>query len=408
MSEINEKEIKRRFETISKFEQGSEVTARDLEKVRKRLAEQTSGQRPGEQKIWRIIMKSKITKAAAAAVIIVAVILGLNITGGPDIAGVTWAEVIEKVEQISALTYDMTAEISYPENKKLSFQSENYVAGENGCRIDMYMNGELFMQKYRLPKEKVAYRIGPKEKTYSRFVLSESQAETESDFPRQWVKIILSEDYTKLGRGNINGIDVEGVEVHNSELLEGDEGVVRLWVDIETNLPVRMELEGKMMMDAGAKRPTKFVMDDFQWDVELDESVFEPNIPEDYRLIIEEKLDEQKSTQVEQKPTRLLTDTEKDDQPMAKEVVRKLLQACANKNWDEFSDLWPGLSLNKMQKIYLGGLEIIQIGEPFKTDDSATWYVPYQIKLKLGEVRKRNLRVRYDETTKRFVACGGL
>ena len=84
--------------------------------------------------------------------------------------------------------------------------------------------------------------------------------------------------------GNINGIDVEGVEVHNSELLAGDEGVVRLWVDIETNLRVRMELEGKMM-EAGAKRPMKFVMDDFQWDVELDASVFEPNIPPDYNLM---------------------------------------------------------------------------------------------------------------------------
>ena len=355
-----------------------------------------------EQNMWRIIMKSKITKIAAAAVIIVAVILGLNITGGPEIASVTWGDVLKEMEKIPTVIFNMTNVTTLGDNKTMSSESKVYDAGENGCRIDMYMNGEPFMQKYRLPKEKVAYRIRPKEKTYSRFVLSESQAETESDFPRQWVKIILSEDYTKLGRGNINGIDVEGVEVHNSELLEGDEGVVLLWVDIETNLPVRMELEGKMMV-GGAKRPMKFVMDDFQWDVELDESVFEPNIPEDYRLI-----DEQKSTQVEQKSPKVLTDEEKDELLKAKEVVRKLFQACNDEDWDEFSNLWPGLKINQMQKTILGGLEIIHIGEPFKTDDSATWYVPYQIKLKLGEVKKRNLRVRYDETTKRFVACGGL
>ena len=360
-----------------------------------------------EPNIWRIIMKSRITKLAAAAVIIGAVILGLTLTGGPDIASVTWGDVLKEMEKVPTVVFNMTNVTTFGENKTISTESKVYDAGENGCRIDMYMNGELFMQKYRLPKEKVAYRIGPKEKTYSRFVLSESQAETESDFPRQWVKIILSEDYTKLGRGNINGIDVEGVEVHNSELLAGDEGVVRLWVDIETNLPVRMELEGKMM-EAGAKRPMKFVMDDFQWDVELDASVFEPNIPEDYRLIDEQREEQKNPQQVEQKPTRLLTDTEKDEQPMVKEVVRKLFQACSDEDWDECSNLWPGLKINQMQKTILGGLEIIQIGEPFKTDDSATWYVPYQIKLKLGEVRKRNLRVRYDETTKRFVACGGL
>ena len=41
MSEIDEKEIKRRFETISQFEPNSEVAARDLEQVRKRFAGQT-------------------------------------------------------------------------------------------------------------------------------------------------------------------------------------------------------------------------------------------------------------------------------------------------------------------------------------------------------------------------------
>ena len=70
MSEIDEKEIKRRFETISRFEPSSEVTARDLEQVRKKLAEQTSEQRTREQKIWRIIMKSRIRKLAVAAMVI--------------------------------------------------------------------------------------------------------------------------------------------------------------------------------------------------------------------------------------------------------------------------------------------------------------------------------------------------
>jgi len=53
-----------------------------------------------EPNILRIIMKSPITKLAAAAVIIVAVILGLNITGTPDIASVTWANVTTKAKQV--------------------------------------------------------------------------------------------------------------------------------------------------------------------------------------------------------------------------------------------------------------------------------------------------------------------
>jgi hypothetical protein len=78
MSEINEKEIERRFEVISKFEINPEVTVNDLERVRETLTEQMSRQQPREQKIWRIIMKSPITKLAAAAVIIIAAILALH------------------------------------------------------------------------------------------------------------------------------------------------------------------------------------------------------------------------------------------------------------------------------------------------------------------------------------------
>lgn len=50
--------------------------------------------------IWRMIMKSPITKLAAAAVIIVAVILGLNIISGPDMASVAWANVTTCADQV--------------------------------------------------------------------------------------------------------------------------------------------------------------------------------------------------------------------------------------------------------------------------------------------------------------------
>jgi len=379
-----------------------EVLGEVVEAFEKSKAKNTSAT---EQNIWRIIMKSKITKIAAAAVIIVAVILGLTITDGPDIASVAWSEVIEKVEQIPALTFDMTTEISYPGNKAISIQSENYVAGDYGTKSSLYMNGEVIVVKYRLPNKNLAYIIRPKDKTYMRIDLSDEHAAKgqDPDDPRTWLKMILSGDYHELGRDNINGVAVEGIECNRPEMTGDENGVMRLWVDVETNLPVRIEIE-KLGMEAGQMRPHKFVMENFQWNVELDESVLEPNIPNDYKLREVQK----NSQQVEQKPSRLLIETEKDEQPMVKEVVRKFFQACRDEDWDEFSTLWPGLKPNKMQKTMLGGLEIIHIGEPFKKDDPATWYVPYQIKLKLGEGKKKNLRVRYDETTKRFIACGGL
>jgi len=54
-----------------------------------------------EQNIWRIIMKSKITKLAAAAVIIVAVLIGLNqFSGSIDGSNVAFADMIKTMKQM--------------------------------------------------------------------------------------------------------------------------------------------------------------------------------------------------------------------------------------------------------------------------------------------------------------------
>lgn len=56
---------------------------------------------PTEPKIWRKIMKSRITKLAAAAVIIIAAYVVLNLSSGPiDVASVTFAQITENMEQM--------------------------------------------------------------------------------------------------------------------------------------------------------------------------------------------------------------------------------------------------------------------------------------------------------------------
>ena len=61
----------------------------------------SAGAHPG-----RTTMKVRIAKFAAAAVVIIALLIGLNYFGGsPDIAGVTWGEVARKVEEIQMFSY---------------------------------------------------------------------------------------------------------------------------------------------------------------------------------------------------------------------------------------------------------------------------------------------------------------
>jgi hypothetical protein len=114
MSEIDEKEIKRRFEVISQFELSPEVTARDLERVRKRLIEQTSEQQTRGQKMWRIIMKSPLTKLAAAAVITIALMLNIHRFGGSiDMENAAFANVSQPILTVPTETMMLSADHTY-------------------------------------------------------------------------------------------------------------------------------------------------------------------------------------------------------------------------------------------------------------------------------------------------------
>ena len=53
-----------------------------------------------ESNIWRIIMKSRITKLAAAAAIIIVVLLGVNFVGGPDLAKLALGEVTSHFAEV--------------------------------------------------------------------------------------------------------------------------------------------------------------------------------------------------------------------------------------------------------------------------------------------------------------------
>ena len=111
MLEIDEREIKRRFEAISQYELSHEAVARDLERTRKSLTKRIEGQQTNGQKIWRIIIKSKITKLAAAAVIIIIILLSLH-DSSVDITSNVYAEITENMQEMPWVYIRMI--IEYP------------------------------------------------------------------------------------------------------------------------------------------------------------------------------------------------------------------------------------------------------------------------------------------------------
>ena len=103
-----------------------------------------------------------------------------------------------------------------------------------------------------------------------------------------------------------------------------------------------------------------------------------------------------------------LADNEKYEQMGPKEAAQAFFEACADENWDEVLKFWPASAVDQKLKDYLGGIEIVSIGEPFKSGNYGGWFVPYEIKFKNGATKKMNLAVRNDNPAQRYVVDGGI
>ena len=128
-----------------------------------------------------------------------------------------------------------------------------------------------------------------------------------------------------------------------------------------------------------------------EYDPAIDPSTFDLEIPENV---------------IWYKEPEKLPDNERYEQMSPDEVARALLEALANGEWEEAEKHWASPITERMKQ-RLAGLEIIRIGQPFKSGLGTTWFVPYEIRLANGQVRKFNLNLRKFESAKRYVAVGG-
>ncbi len=248
--------------------------------------------------IWRTIMKSKITKLAAAAIIIIAVVIGVHHFGGSiDMTSVAWSQVAERVGNIKTCIFRGHSKISGGKlgDKVQEMEQEMYVSSEYGYRADTYVDGNISMMQYTIPSQKVMLSLIPQGKQYIKMRLTDEQLmkmRLQGSDPREMFKLYTSGKYTELGRSVIDGVEVEGIETTDPKVFGGqfENCTWRAWVDIVNQFPVRIEMEMQMpVQDSNDGSPTNMlmVMDNFQWGVEIAPETFEPNIPPDYKLMAE-------------------------------------------------------------------------------------------------------------------------
>ena len=153
-----------------------------------------------------------------------------------------------------------------------------------------YNTGDLW---YLLTQSNSIVIVSQKKKTYDRFIYDGVKLDfykEQYNEPRAIIKQILNCSHKSLGQSVINGITVERFQTTDlvygggffgeAARTEDPQNVdVKLWVDLKTFLPVRLE-EDIVKKDGTQLHEVSY---DFRWNVIINPDDFVPEIPEDYR-----------------------------------------------------------------------------------------------------------------------------
>ncbi|MHC4584611.1 MAG: hypothetical protein ACYS3N_08760 [Planctomycetota bacterium] len=283
------------------FDKWKSIHEKEIRICKSQMSDERTSRSVGAFNIWRIIMKSRITKISAAVIIIA--IIGLHqFNNSINGTSVVWADVAERLEKVSSYKAKADRALTETGQEEPFFQCEilRYFSPDHGSVEESYEDGELAMLAYCSIAEKAAIFVLSDIKMYFRFDLNEElMSLVEYVNPANTdgiMKLFGSDRCIRLGSREIDGVRTEGFEVKDVKifsqvpqyLLHPEDINIRIWVNHETLLPVRIEGEGlvhKCVMSGFKEFRYKEVMHSIEYDVEIDESIFEPNIPDDYILI---------------------------------------------------------------------------------------------------------------------------
>jgi hypothetical protein len=238
-----------------------------------------------------ITMKNPITKLAIAAMIIVAVVLGLfefADTGGTS--SVVWAEVARKVEASPGVSFRLRETGLKNPNKDWPRGYTVVRRFPTLSRTDWYRADRLSRTVFIDWQARTATWLSHDARVYSKKTLMNEDVRTDKDKwtdPQALLSLLLPRECRELGRKTIDGVLCEGVETTDSSGLDWNFPVesfsARLWVSVETVYPLLLEVE-MIGGDDGSIRQTS-TLDQFQWNLDFEESGIEPEIPSTYECI---------------------------------------------------------------------------------------------------------------------------
>jgi|GEM_PF-401099 len=229
------------------------------------------------RKIRRIIMKSRITKFAAAAAIIVAALLVVHFIGNPLGSNVTFAQVIQPILRAQTAVFDI-------------------IVGneEDGGPVihDMVMASRIRRTLSNVPDvvsiiDLETSRILTLTPTKEAVYINLKGLPPIPNYMEKLRNVIIALqenpkfEVQELGQQDIDGQRLIGFRAKHPK------AEITIWADSKTALPVRIEQnEGQM----------KVICKNIQFDVPMEKSLFSMDVPEGYKLQ-QTELDLQGSTE---------------------------------------------------------------------------------------------------------------
>jgi len=218
--------------------------------------------------------------------VIVACVMGMMFWQGTK--SITLAAVVAKVEQMHAYFYRETAVVQDQARGDHTMEVTVLTSNVYGIRTEATTvnaaDGQETQQlTYVLPQKKSIVIVNPSEKQYTRMELDDATLKNmkiENRDSREMIKKLLACKYNELGTAVIDGVKVQGFETTDPTYL-GDayrNVSARVWVAVDTWLPVRYELE----LDILEGMHISTVQDGYQWGIPVDAGEFEPDIPADF------------------------------------------------------------------------------------------------------------------------------